>query len=258
MGTTAGNSAGRTIGSRRAALAILAACLTLLVAAAVVSAAVVKPTAVTVSPDADSITDTYALISGVVNPQGNNVSYEFQWGKTTAYDQQTPLTSASNGKAEVPVDYSLDDLKPSTTYHYRIVASGVGGSSYLGDVYGADVSFTTSAALAVHFVATKVPVAEDGDATVTLKAVGPPDETADGQLKLVAKVRAGRSKHKLRHFIGTASYSIATGKTKKVHVHLSAAARKALRGAKSHRLAVTGKAKTKGLKLVVAKLISSS
>lgn len=41
----------------------------------------------------------YALISGVVNPQGNNVSYKFQWGKTTAYDHQTPLTSASNGNA---------------------------------------------------------------------------------------------------------------------------------------------------------------
>ena len=92
-------------------------------------------------------------------------------------------TSAGNGKAEVPVDYSLDDLKPRTRYHYRLVAIVDGTTT---KVLGADATFKTSRSLAVSVVGHKVKPAKNGKATFTLKAVGPPDTTATG----IATVKA--------------------------------------------------------------------
>jgi phosphodiesterase/alkaline phosphatase D-like protein len=144
-------------------------------------------TATTAPADPSLITDTYALLSGVLNPGGVATVYWFQWGKTTAYGQATPVTPAGNGAADVPVDVSLDTLKPGTTYHYRLWAKPVGDPT-AGDVVGADQSFTTAPALAVGIVGRAVHVSATGKALVKLKAVGPPDESAAGVLKLTAKV----------------------------------------------------------------------
>src|SRR5690242_19877118 len=76
------------------------------------SASAAAPTATTSPVDSTLLTDTYALISGVVNPGGTATSYQFEWGTTTAYGQSTPVTAAGNGTADVPVDFSLDKLQP--------------------------------------------------------------------------------------------------------------------------------------------------
>src|SRR5689334_22124021 len=75
-------------------------------------------TATTSAADPTLLTDTYALISGVVNPGGKASSYHFDYGTTTDYGTSTPVTSAGNGTADVPVDVSLDGLQPDTTYHF--------------------------------------------------------------------------------------------------------------------------------------------
>src|SRR5690349_12424733 len=141
--------------ARRHGVAAFAVVAALLCLPAVASAAAL-PTATTLQPDPTLITDTYALFSGVVNPNGVNTDYRFDWGTTTAYGHSTPVTNAGNGKADVPVDISPDlDLAPGTTYHYRVVAYPVAADNVTpigGAVNGADVSFTTYPALAISLV----------------------------------------------------------------------------------------------------------
>lgn len=96
------------------------------------------PTVTTGSSSA--VTDTTATVAGTVNPQGQLASYAFQYGTTTAYGQQTALTSAGSGSADVAVRADLAGLTPGTTYHYRVIATPTGG----GTVVGADQTFTTS------------------------------------------------------------------------------------------------------------------
>jgi hypothetical protein len=220
-------SAERGTAARRARIASLAACAVLLTVPAAASAA--TTTATTAPTDPSLVTDTYALLSGIVNPGGVATAYWFQWGRTTAYGQATPVTQAGNGTADVPVDVSLDTLKPGTTYHYRLWAKPTGNPS-AGDVVGVDQSFT-----AAH-------VGTTGKALVKLKAVGPPDGTAAGVLKLTAKLNG-----QVRSF-GVVSYKLAAGATKTIQVSLTAAGRGALSAAKGHSLPVSATAKTSGLK----------
>jgi hypothetical protein len=231
--------------TRRRGIAGLAACAALLVLPAAASAA--GPTAATEPVDASLITDTYALISGLVNPGGVATTYWFEWGTTTSYGSTTPVTQAGNGAADVPVDISLDGLKPATRYHFRVVAKPADAAA--PEVVGADRSFKTFPALAVKLV-TKTARVSGGKALVTLKAVGPPDETAVGVLKLTAKV-AG----KLRSF-GQLSYTIAAGTTKSVRVTLTATGRSVLSVANNKRVRVQATAKTTGVKQPLVKSLT--
>jgi len=95
--------------------------------------------------DAAAVTDAAATLSGAVNPRNDATTYRFEWGLTAAYGQ----TSAPAGVGAVDlvahqVTYALDGLAAGTTYHFRLVASSAGGTSY-----GEDRTFTTTAALTV-------------------------------------------------------------------------------------------------------------
>jgi hypothetical protein len=85
------------------------------------------------------VTDTQATLAGTVDPQGQLTSYAFQYGTTTAYGQQTALTSAGSGSADVPVRADLAGLTPGTTYHYRVIATNASGTTV-----GADQTFRTN------------------------------------------------------------------------------------------------------------------
>lgn len=108
-----------------------------LIALAVVPAIAAAPT--TTTGDATAITDTQATLAGTVNPQGQLASYGFQYGTTTAYGQQTSLTSAGSGTAGTPVRADLAGLTAGTTYHYRVIATNADGTTV-----GADRTFRTT------------------------------------------------------------------------------------------------------------------
>jgi phosphodiesterase/alkaline phosphatase D-like protein len=116
------------------ALGLLTLALTALSSAAALAAA---PKATT--GDASALTDTQASLAGTVNPQGELTSYAFQYGTTTAYGQQTALTSAGSGSADAPVRADLAGLTPGTDYHYRVIATNASGTTV-----GADRSFRTT------------------------------------------------------------------------------------------------------------------
>jgi hypothetical protein len=220
-------------------VAALLATVTALGVPGVASAA--SPTAETLPPDTSLISDSYALLSGTLNPNGVNVVYRFDWGRTASYGHTTAVTSAGNGKADVPVDISLDTLKPNTTYHYRLVVLPDGGA----EVDGADQQFTTTSALGLVFASLKGHVTSTGKAQVKVTAIGPPDDVAAGRLTL-------RSHQKV---VGSVGYSLVVGTHKTLTVRLNKAGRAALSSGGTLKVVATAatrgtaKAATKTLKL---------
>ena len=84
-----------------------------------------------------------ATVSGTVNPEGLETHYTIEYGPTTSYGQNTTSTNAGTETTPVPTGpVKLNTLLPSTTYHYRLVATNA-----LGEITdGADMQFTTTAA----------------------------------------------------------------------------------------------------------------
>ncbi|MGH2902659.1 MAG: RCC1 domain-containing protein [Solirubrobacteraceae bacterium] len=99
------------------------------------------------SPPAPSATSTAATnisvrgatLNGTVNPNGPDAHYHFEYGTTGSYGSSTPEGDAGFGTSAVPESANVV-LQPSTTYHYRLVASTWAGTSY-----GEDKTLTTSA-----------------------------------------------------------------------------------------------------------------
>ncbi|MCP4110235.1 MAG: hypothetical protein GY749_32725 [Desulfobacteraceae bacterium] len=96
-----------------------------------------KPTVATGS--ASSVTSGSATLSGTVNPNGDSTTYHFEYGHSTSYGHSTTSTSAGSGTGSVSKSASITGLSASTTYHYRIVATSEGGTTY-----GSDRTFTTN------------------------------------------------------------------------------------------------------------------
>ena len=89
---------------------------------------------------ATAVGNRTATLNAVVNPNGLETTYRFEWGTTTSYGGSIPASgSAGAGTTDQPLFATLPDLEPGTEYHYRLVAS-----NEAGETVGADVSFTTS------------------------------------------------------------------------------------------------------------------
>lgn len=100
------------------------------------TAKALPPVAATSSPT--SVGHDQVVVAGSVTPNGTLTDVRFEWGTTTGYGNLTPVQSGgatgTNG-----VTAPLAGLQPSTTYHYRLVASSLYGQSV-----GSDVTFTTT------------------------------------------------------------------------------------------------------------------
>jgi hypothetical protein len=111
--------------------------------------------------DAANVTPTTATIAGTVNPDAVATTAHFEWGTTTSYGNTTPDQSVGAGSTAQSVSANLTGLAPSTTVHYRVVATnGLGTSS------GEDKTFTTPAATA------RLTVSVKGKGTVTSTPTG--------------------------------------------------------------------------------------
>jgi hypothetical protein len=102
----------------------------------------VLPTDVDQPSTASGITRSGAVLSGVVNPKHSHTTWYFAYGTTSNYGSTTVPASAGSEVADIPVEASLEALRPGTTYHYALVASNLAGT-----VTGPDETFTTAPAL---------------------------------------------------------------------------------------------------------------
>ena len=110
---------------------------------------------VVVTGAASAISAT-ATLGGTVNPRGTEATYRFDFGTDTTYGVEVAGGSAGAGGDAGAVSAAVAGLQPLTTYHYRVVATGPGGT-----VTGQDAQFTT-APTPVN-PADRIPVAATGD-----------------------------------------------------------------------------------------------
>jgi hypothetical protein len=77
------------------------------------------------SETASELQPTTATLGATVNPEGPEAtSYFFEYGTAAAYGEQTASTGLAGGPFEdQPAAAALTGLEPSTTYHYRVVAT---------------------------------------------------------------------------------------------------------------------------------------
>ena len=153
----------------------LASALVVLALAAIASSALAASTRTTSGvtskkpwPDAttnaaSSISPTGATLNGTVKAKAGATSYYFEWGATLAYGTSTAVTAISGPGPAQAASATIGGLAPSTTYHFRVVATNGPDTTD-----GADQSFTTlpPAPVVTSGVASAV-----GSTTATLSAV---------------------------------------------------------------------------------------
>jgi hypothetical protein len=106
-----------------------------------------RPLATTGGSSLDPVKHLVTL-EGSVNPAGFKVSdCRFEYGPSAEYGSETPCVPGASelgeGSAAEPVgaEIETEELKPATAYHYRLVATNLGGTAA-----GGDREFTTAAA----------------------------------------------------------------------------------------------------------------
>jgi hypothetical protein len=90
------------------------------------------------STSVSGISATAATLETTINPHGLASTYRFQYGPTTAYGSETPLSSGGAGERDVTRTAQIGGLAPHSTYHFRVLAE-----NSLGAVAGPDLTFTT-------------------------------------------------------------------------------------------------------------------
>ncbi|MEW6584509.1 MAG: hypothetical protein AB1442_02740 [Nitrospirota bacterium] len=89
---------------------------------------------------ATDVTGATATLNGMVNPKNLQTTVSFEYGLTDAYGSQvTADQSPINGSLNQQVSASIAGLLPATTYHYRVTATNVNGTSF-----GSDRTFATA------------------------------------------------------------------------------------------------------------------
>jgi hypothetical protein len=87
------------------------------------------------------VTASGALLKATVHPSGDSNTALFEYGVTTAYGSQTQAIAVDSQGSAQPVSAPVSGLQPSTTYHFRAVATNDKGTTR-----GPDKTFTTLAA----------------------------------------------------------------------------------------------------------------
>jgi DNA-binding beta-propeller fold protein YncE len=97
------------------------------------------------SGPASEIAATTAKLNGSFIGNKEDTHYYFEWGPTASYGTKTagpPGVDAGSPSGPEPtqLSFTLENLEPLSTYHYRLVASNSAGTTY-----GEDQSFSTLA-----------------------------------------------------------------------------------------------------------------
>jgi hypothetical protein len=100
-----------------------------------------NPTATTSA--ATGIGTKKATLNGSVNPGGQAVTWQFQYGVSKSYNKGTPVQNIAAGKTSPQaVSWGLIRLSPNTLYHFRLAVTYSSGGAQR-TVYGQDLTFTT-------------------------------------------------------------------------------------------------------------------
>ncbi len=95
------------------------------------------PSAKTLS--STNVSRTSSTLNGQVSPNKSFTQYWFEYGTTTSFGNITSISSAGDGSSALAVSASLSDLKPLTTYYFRLNAQ-----NQFGTVNGSTLNFKTT------------------------------------------------------------------------------------------------------------------
>jgi hypothetical protein len=87
------------------------------------------------------VTARSAAFFGFVNARGSTTTAKFQYGLTKTYGRWTPIGEPEHfyvGFHRSSLEAGTGGLRPATTYHFRLVATNEGGTTY-----GKDKTFRT-------------------------------------------------------------------------------------------------------------------
>ncbi|HEY7829308.1 MAG TPA: hypothetical protein VIC06_01940 [Solirubrobacteraceae bacterium] len=118
-------------------LRFLIVCCCLVAPALLCASALAQPPSVTTGAASD-VSQGTATLSATVNPNGLQTIYRFDLGTTTAYGIPV-FGDAGSVAVDQTLTTAFSNLRPGTTYHYRINASNADGA-----VAGIDQTFTTA------------------------------------------------------------------------------------------------------------------
>jgi hypothetical protein len=93
---------------------------------------------VTTKP-ATSVTETGAILNGIVNPNGAETKYYFEYGTTESYGKKTEEASAGSSESSLEESKAIAGLTLGKTYDFRIIAKNSEGTTY-----GTNQKFTPS------------------------------------------------------------------------------------------------------------------
>jgi hypothetical protein len=100
---------------------------------------------------ATAVGSTQATLTGTVNPSGLATTWHFEYGTTTNYGSSTPSNGAGSGAIAQSESVTIASLSPHATYHYRLVAGNLKGTTD-----SPDRTFTTSSVPIAPTVTTDV------------------------------------------------------------------------------------------------------
>ncbi len=88
------------------------------------------PHVTAIAEPAVGITTTGATLNGIVNPEGLETKYHFEYGRTTSYGTGTSEVTLSASTSNVSVSKTITGLAGSDVlYHYRLVATNSTGTT---------------------------------------------------------------------------------------------------------------------------------
>jgi uncharacterized repeat protein (TIGR01451 family) len=149
---------------------------------------VAAPTAITGT--ANAIGSTSATLNGAVNPNDRPATVQFQYGTNTSYDSVAFLAGTVAGVTAQGVSASITGLLAGTTYHFRVMATNVVGSSS-----GLDQTFATHVPGVVDLGITAVHTGNftqgDTNATYTIIVTNAGGGASSGTVTVVDALPAG-------------------------------------------------------------------
>ncbi len=87
------------------------------------------PHILAITESATNLQTHEATLKGLVNPEGAEAKYFFEYGPTSSYGSRTAEASGGSGISNLEVSKTISGLTLEGTYHYRIVATNSSGTT---------------------------------------------------------------------------------------------------------------------------------
>jgi hypothetical protein len=203
----------------------------------VLSALVAAPafaTTMTTEP-ASPVAATTAVLTGVVTTGGVATAWQFQYGTTPSYGQNTPLQQIPAGKGNVSVSWMVQGLSPSTTYHFRLVGiTGIGTyTSPLNVAFGRDLTFTTNSTGRMGLVRHRL-IVTNGFVSIPLRCMS--GVTCHGRFTISTLGRIHNTNTFANVLCATTFFTIGAQRTNRIRVRVRSGCLTVLRGSPHRRV----------------------